>query len=186
MFLLQLYDKLKINQSINYGEIKMKKLLVLLLLMLVPASQCFAQATSPVCTSEDHDDLDFWVGKWNAVWDGGSGTNEITKEYSGCVIREDFKGSNLLGMSVSTYFPGDKSWHQTWMDEQNGYLNLDGYYDGADYIFHTTPDANNPDIQLQMVFSDIKKDSFTWTWMRTTDGGKNWQNNWQISYTRVK
>lgn len=145
-----------------------------------------AQEQASTCDSDVHDDLDFWVGKWDAVWEGGSGTNTITKEYNGCLIREDFKGSNLLGMSVSSYSQADKMWRQTWIDEQNGYLDLKGYYEGENYIFHTVPDSSKPNAQLRMVFSDIKKDSFTWTWMGTQDGGENWNNLWQISYTRME
>ena len=163
----------------------MKKIFLLLLLSLITTSQCYAQQNVPTCDSDNHDDLDFWVGKWNVAWEGGSGTNEITKEYKGCVIRENFQGSNLLGMSISTYLPADKSWHQTWMDEQNGYLDLTGFYQGNNYIFHTTPNSDTPDTQLQMVFSNIQKDSFTWTWMGTRNGGKNWNTLWQISYTRA-
>ncbi len=163
----------------------MIRILSMIASLLIPL---FAQAQEqvPACDSDVHDDLDFWVGKWDAVWEGGSGTNEITKEYNGCLIREDFRGSNLLGMSVSSYSQVDKMWRQTWIDEQNGYLDLKGYYDGDNYIFHTVPDASKPNAQLRMVFSDIKKDSFTWTWMGTQDGGENWNNLWQISYTRME
>lgn len=161
----------------------MKKLLLILILLPLAVN---AQQEVPSCNSDVHDDLDFWIGKWDAIWEGGSGTNEITKEYNGCLIRENFQGSNLLGMSVSSYSQADKMWRQTWIDEQNGYLDLKGYYEGDNYIFHTMPDASKPDTQLRMVFSDIKQDSFTWTWMGTTDGGKNWNTRWQISYTRAE
>ncbi|MBT5072138.1 MAG: hypothetical protein HOJ34_11845 [Kordiimonadaceae bacterium] len=164
----------------------MKNIILLILLSTLPLNSSFSQQPVTPCNSEDHDDIDFWVGKWDATWQGGSGTNEITKEYNGCVIRENFKGSNLLGMSVSSYSKADKTWRQIWLDEQNGFLDLKGFYDGDNYIFHTTPNPDTPNSQLQMVFTDIQKDSFTWTWMATNDGGKNWQNNWQISYTRAK
>lgn len=163
----------------------MKKIIIALLLLLIPTT-LIAQQQAQTCNSDVHDDLDFWVGKWDAAWEGGSGTNEITKEYNGCLIREDFRGSNLLGMSVSSYSQADKMWRQTWIDEQNGFLDLKGYYEGENFIFHTTPDATKPNIQLQMVFSDIKKNNFTWTWMGTNDGGENWNNLWQINYTRAK
>lgn len=163
----------------------MRKILSIIASFLLPLI-AHAQQPEQACNSELHDDLDFWVGKWDATWEGGSGTNEITKEYNGCLIRENFKGSNLLGMSVSSYSPTDKMWRQTWIDEQNGYLDLKGYYEGEDYIFHTTPDTSKPEAQLRMVFSDIQQDSFTWTWMGTQDGGKNWNTRWQIHYTRLK
>jgi hypothetical protein len=35
-----------------------------------------------------------------------------------------------------------------------------------------------------MVFYDIKKDSFTWDWEGTQDGGETWNLLWRINYTR--
>ena len=72
----------------------------LVLLIIIPLQNTFAQQKTPICSSPEYSTLDFWVGKWNASWEGGSGTNQITREYNGCVIREDFRGSNLKGMSI--------------------------------------------------------------------------------------
>ena len=162
----------------------MKSIFAILLLIGLTTQTLNAQQQS-TCTSIDHSTLDFWVGKWNVSWDGGSGTNEITKEYDGCVIRENFKGSNLKGMSISSYVPAEGVWRQIWVDEQNGFLDLVGKSDGTNYIFHTTPDTVTPNIQLQMVFSKIQKDSFVWTWQRTENSGESWQDLWQINYTRA-
>ncbi len=138
------------------------------------------------CSSANHTTLDFWVGKWSVSWEGGSGTNEITKEYHGCVIRENFKGSNLKGMSISSYVPATDTWRQIWVDEENGFLDLKGKKSGENYIFHTTPNSSKPNIQLQMVFANITENSFLWTWQRTDDHGENWQNLWQINYKRIE
>ena len=52
------------------------------------------------------DDLDFWVGEWDARWDGGHGTNTVTSELDGAVILERFDGrpgTTLRGLSVSVF-----------------------------------------------------------------------------------
>lgn len=161
----------------------MKK--ICFLILLFTSHLAYAQG-QVVCNSDQHDDIDFWVGSWNLTWDGGYGTNHITKEYGGCVIRENFVGTNMIGMSVSSYNQFEKKWKQIWLDEQNSYLDLDGYYEGDDYVFHTVPDQNKPNEQRRMIFTDIKKDSLTWSWQNTTDSGATWQDLWVISYKRIK
>jgi hypothetical protein len=37
-----------------------------------------------------------------------------------------------------------------------------------------------------MIFRDIRNDSLTWDWERSTDDGKTWSRQWRILYTRRK
>ncbi len=163
-----------------------KYLILLILLFSAPLQNTLAQQNNSTCNGPEYSVLDFWVGKWDLTWEGGSGTNEITKEYNDCVIHENFKGSNLKGMSISSYVEPAGTWRQIWVDEENSFLDLYGKKDGGNYIFHTTPNDETPNIQLQMVFSEIKPDSFIWTWQRTDNGGDTWQDLWKISYKRAK
>lgn len=140
--------------------------------------------------------FDFWVGQWDAKWGegktAGSGTNTITKKLDDKVINEDFKileGQNagFLGNSVSVYNPRTKQWHQAWVDNQGGYINLVGEIDGDKRIFKTLPVEKDGKVSIQrMVFYDITPDSFTWDWEGTQDGGETWSLLWQIKYTRKK
>ena len=48
--------------------------------------------------------LDFWLGDWQATWDGGSGRNQVTREVGGQVIVERFEAAGdepFSGISVS-------------------------------------------------------------------------------------
>jgi len=36
----------------------------------------------------------------------------------------------------------------------------------------------------RMIFYNIKKDSFDWSWEASTDGGATWKSNWLIHYKR--
>lgn len=140
--------------------------------------------------------FDFWVGEWNAKWGegetAGSGTNNITKKLDDKVINEDFKilegpNAGFLGNSVSIYNPRTKLWHQAWVDNSGGFINLIGEIDGNRKIFKTLPIEKDGKVIIQrMVFYDIKQDSFTWDWEGTQDGGKTWNLQWQIKYTRKK
>ncbi len=162
----------------------MRNFLLTIIIFLCSFTISIAQQPKEFCTSVDHHIMDFWVGSWDLTWQGGKGTNTITKTHGGCVVQEDFNSANLNGLSISSYDINAKTWRQIWVDNQNGFLNLFGKKDGENFIFHTTPNLENPNIQLQMVFSDIKKDSFIWTWQRTESNGEEWNNLWQISYKR--
>ena len=165
----------------------MKHFLLVLVSLLI-TSQNFAQ-------EKPSNYFDFWIGSWDVTWtyaDGspGKGTNEITKVLDGSVIQENFVGlegayKGFKGISISVYNQAQDKWYQTWQDNQGGNINLTGELDGDKRIFRTALDeANGQRIYSRMVFYDIKKDSFTWDWEQTTDGGETWTLNWRINYKR--
>jgi hypothetical protein len=152
-----------------------------------------AQQPAP-CVAPEFRQLDFWLGEWDLTWPapgdslGGKGTNRIEKILDGCVIQENFSGDGpraLVGHSVSTYSVQEKKWKQTWVDNQGGYLALTGELKDGEMILGrqgTGPDGKP--LQARMVFFHIKPDSFDWCWEASTDGGKTWQVNWPIHYSR--
>ena len=145
----------------------------------------------------DETSYDFWLGKWDANWENadgstGSGTNHIFKVLDGKVLEENFeittgKQAGFLGMSISVFNPNKKEWHQAWADNQGGYIDLVGEINGDRKIFKTKPVTSGDKVIMQrMVFYNIKKDKFTWDWEGTQDGGKSWNLQWRINYTRQK
>lgn len=139
---------------------------------------------------------DFWVGEWAATWDEGDGkmgkgTNSITKILDGKVIQENFQilegqSKGFKGMSHSVYRSQFKTWKQAWVDNQGGYFDFTGRIDGDKRYFETQVfDRGEKQVQQRMVFYDIQKDSFTWDWESSQDGGETWTLNWRISYTRT-
>jgi hypothetical protein len=140
-------------------------LTIILMWMLGAASPSLAQ-TQAACSTSEHRALDFWVGEWDVSWEGGQGSNSITKILSGCAVEENFQGgpstNNLIGRSISTYSNGQ--WRQTWVDNQNGYFTLSG--------------------GVEMVFEDIEQDSFVWRWQRRSGPDAPWSDAWVIRYRR--
>ena len=138
---------------------------------------------------------DFWVGKWDATWEGpdgskGKGTNHLFKVLDEKVIEENFvitEGANagFKGKSLSVFNPNTKQWHQAWADNQGGYFDFIGEVDGDRKIFKTKViERGEKKIIQRMVFSDIKYESFTWDWENSQDGGETWALLWKINYTR--
>ena len=167
----------------------MKKLLSLLFATCLFASLADAQSDQL-----DSATYDFWVGKWDAKWENangttGSGTNHIFKVLDGTVIEENFAitegaQAGFLGKSLSV-MDANNQWHQAWVDNQGGYYDFIGEVVGEKKIFKTKlVEKDGKKIIQRMVFYDIKKDSFTWDWEGTQDGGETWKLLWRINYTR--
>ena len=131
--------------------------------------------------------FDFWIGQWNLTWPGGHGTNQVTFALDSAVILEQFNGGQSLplrGMSVSVYDRKAALWKQTWVDNQGGYLDFSGTFDGRRMILQRRPSAADSSIIQRMVWANITADSLEWSWERSEDGGTSWKTLWPIHYAR--
>jgi hypothetical protein len=127
------------------------------------------------------DDFDFWVGEWDAQWEGGRGTNVVTSELDGTVILERFDGrpgTDLQGISVTVH--DGTEWRQTWVDSQHGYIDLRGGPQGDVVELRHERDG----IPFRMRFTEIREDSFVWLWESKPNGA--WEERWRIDYTRLR
>ena len=158
------------------------------------------QATTPAvqppnpCEAPEQKQLNFWVGEWTAAWPGPKegeiqkGSNSITRILDGCIVQETFDGgkdSPLRGHSVSVFDMQSGKWKQTWVDNQGSYLDFVGEFkDGQMILGREFRKADGTKIMHRMVFKNITPNSFDWSWEASKDGGKTWQVQWPIKYTR--
>jgi hypothetical protein len=169
---------------------------LLALILISNSVVSFAQQTTsvannpPSCSQPEARQFDFWIGEWNLEWGSGSkGRNVIEKSLGGCVIVENFDGTPaipLRGMSVSTFNPRSRRWHQTWVDNQGSYLDLVGEYKTSSMVLQRKGTVNGKEVLQRMVWYDIKQDSLQWNWERSEDEGKTWTVLWKIKYLRKK
>jgi hypothetical protein len=94
-----------------------------------------AMAGSPGCSAPEYRQLDFWLGNWQALDDGGKGPpvarDEITGTLDGCVILERYRQNDGLdGNGVTIYDASRKLWHQTWVTNSGQLLIIEGRFDG--------------------------------------------------------
>lgn len=145
------------------------------------------------CSAPEASQFDFWVGNWEATWaDTMHGTNHIEKLFGNCTIHENFSDPRIgyLGQSWSVYNNNYKQWQQTWVDNQGGYIALTGGMVGDSMILKTaertvpTTISNTGKMMSRMVYYNIKKESFDWSWQSSGDGGVTWKTNWLIHYKR--
>lgn len=167
----------------------MKKSLSLLFTVCLFSALTIAQSGQLDNATED-----FWLGKWDAIWENtngttGSGTNHVFKVPDGTVLEENFAitggaQAGFLGKSISV-MDAKNQWHQAWADNQGGYFDFIGEVLGEKKIFKTRLVVRDgKKIIHRMIFYEIKEDSFTtWDQEGTKDGGETWNLLWRINYT---
>lgn len=149
------------------------------------------------CESPEFSQFDFWLGEWDLTWpaeqiggeegETGSGSNVITKLFNDCGVEESFSTSDgaFQGRSFSVFAPQEGIWKQTWVDNQGGFLVFEGTFDGDRMELRTHPvEREGKVVVTRMVFRDITDGSLSWDWQGSRDGGKNWDDLWNISYQR--
>jgi hypothetical protein len=137
----------------------------------------------------DGTELEFWLGSWDAAWDGGAGTNRLARILGGHVIHEQFEGgdpeSRLHGQSWSVFDPERRLWRQTWVDDTGSYLDLLGDRVDGWFGFVRPAPERGAAARQRMVFRDIEADRFRWTWELSLDDGATWDVRWEIDYRRA-
>ena len=153
------------------------------------AGDAAGEAPPAPCQAPEAGQFDFWLGEWDLTWgEDGKGRNVITRVLGDCVIEENFDGTPstpLVGRSYSVYNVRTGRWHQTWVDNQGGYLDFVGGL-GSEGRMILSRDAmvEGQPIQQRMVWYNISEDAFDWNWERSDDGGETWQVQWTIRYVR--
>jgi hypothetical protein len=134
-------------------------------------------------------DFDFWLGTWVVTWgDGAShGRNVVTKTHGGKVVTENFDGRpgvELHGTSLSAYDEARDLWRQTWVDDEGNYFALEGRFENSEMTLLCDRHSGPPDVVYRMRFVDIARNSLTWIWEKSTDGGNTFDPAWRLAYTR--
>ena len=97
------------------------------------------------------DALDFWLGSWIATWEGGGGTNIVTRELADAVVVERFEAAPpepWSGMSVSVHDPTSERWRQTWVDSNGSYWHFVGTRTGRGHdLRHAGTGRRRPVVQ---------------------------------------
>ena len=131
--------------------------------------------------------FDFWIGHWDLTWPGGKGSNRISFALDSVVILEEFSGQEsiaLRGMSLSVYDMRAGAWKQTWVDNQGGYLDFVGGFNGQSMILQRSAVLDGQHALQRMIWFNITRDSLDWAWERSDDSGSTWKTLWPIHYVR--
>lgn len=139
-----------------------------------------ASAPTAACSSAEHRQMDFWLGRWAARDKAGQllGHQLIELNEQGCVLQEWWRGNgyeNGAGTSLSMYDQKRKLWNHSWFSARGNLLSIEGgwngsamvmtgYYQNADGIreLHRTQWQPLPDGRVYQF------------WQSSVDGGLNW------------
>jgi Protein of unknown function (DUF1579) len=146
------------------------------------------------CAVKQQQQLDFWVGEWDLTWPGTKpgdvqrGTNSVRRVLDNCVVEENFSGGDemhLRGKSVSIFDTRAGKWKQTWVDNEGGYLDFVGeFIDGQMILGREVTRPDGAKNLQRMVYKNISKDQFDWSWESSQDTGKTWHVIWPVHYRR--
>jgi hypothetical protein len=142
------------------------------------------------CTTAQDRQFDFWAGRWN-VTDNASGkavgTNDITREYDGCVLQEHWKGAGGDdGSSFNHYDAARKVWHQTWVDNRGGILYLDGGLKNGSMVLGGKRRARTGGwVTDRITYTPRPDGSVRQWWQVTRDGGATWKTVFDGIYRKA-
>jgi len=105
-----------------------------------------AKPAAQACSAPQHRQFDFWIGHWDVFQPDGkqAGENLIEPILGGCALRESWQGrGGFAGTSLNAYDAAGKRWHQTWLDNQAGRLDLSGGLEGQAMLLASS--APHPD-----------------------------------------
>lgn len=155
-----------------------------------PAATGAATARPAPCATAKDREFDFWIGRWN-VTDHATGhpagTNDVTREYRGCVLQEHWSGTGgERGSSFNHYDAPRKVWHQSWVDDQGGLLLLDGgMKDGSMVLSGSRPARRGTGTVIDRItFTPQADGSVRQWWQVSRDGGKTWTTSFDGIYRR--
>jgi hypothetical protein len=151
---------------------------------VVPAASAGHAAA---CAAAEYRAFDFWVGQWNVYGPKGrlAGTNNITKEYDGCVVHERYEGrGGYRGESLNTFDAGRKVWHQTWVDNSGLLLVIEGGLEEGKMVLRgQTTDKEGKVTRHRITWSRNADGSVRQLW-ESTDANGQWAVSFDGKYVR--
>ena len=142
------------------------------------------------CSAQAHRQFDFWIGHWDVYQPDGklAGDNLIEPILGGCALRETWHGrGGFTGTSLNAYHPTEQRWHQTWLDNQGGRLDLASGLEGqAMLLASSEPHPDKPGVWLdQRISWTVQPDaSVRQLWSTSEDGGETWSVVFDGKYVR--
>jgi hypothetical protein len=126
-------------------------------------------APAPTCDEDAYRQFDFWIGKWIVTEAGQpAGQNTIEPDLKRCALFESWSSvDGGRGRSINFYDRNTRRWHQTWIDDRGGALELDGGVVGGSMVLEG--DRLNPTVGKSV------RQRITWTPQPDGSVRQHWQ-----------
>lgn len=195
----------KYSRSIGYGPLC---LLLCALFVLGGPPQAHAQKPAPAAQAMPHDgshDFDFHFGIWKThisilknpltgskTWDQYDGVSVVRKVWNGRAslfeLEAQGAGGPIEGVGLRMYNPQSHQWSLNWASSKDGKLEqpMIGAFKNGRGDFFDQETFNGRAIYVRNGFMDITPNSSRFEQAFSDDGGKSWETNWVMTFTRMK
>ncbi len=140
------------------------------------------------CAKPEHRQFDFWVGEWKVQGPKGNpvGESSITSILGRCVILENWRGAGgSNGTSLNTFDATRGVWHQTWVDNQGGLLQLEGHATEGRMVLEGVQTRREGGPSRERITWEKQGDRVRQLWESSTDEGKTWKVLFDGLYVRA-
>ncbi|MGP8056572.1 MAG: hypothetical protein ACLQEQ_04385 [Nitrososphaerales archaeon] len=150
-------------------------------------------------------DFDFLMGKWKIrhrrltkplsgsfAWYEFDGEGEAMRVWGGGDNIDEIWGDapqgRIRGMTLRLYDRKSKQWRLYWANMATGVLETPvvGEFKDRKGEFYDQELYNGRAILVRYIWSDISRDSCRWEQAFSPDGGKTWETNWTMEFSRIK
>jgi tetratricopeptide (TPR) repeat protein len=145
----------------------------------------------PCAYTPENREFDFWIGEWNVSSTQGAtpaGNSKIELILDDCVIQENWSSLNspYTGKSYNIYNAALKRWEQYWVDSVGGNIFFHGgLKDGVmDYWTDEIPQPGGTVLKRRLQFFKLGPDTVRQFSQGSTDGGKTWHVEYDLTYVR--
>jgi len=148
-------------------------------------------------------DFDFFIGSWKVqnrklkerlkgctAWDEFEGTVVARHIWGGRANTDEFEADSpsghIQGMTLRLFDPKSEHWSLYWANSSNGILEkpmIGGFQNGRGE-FYDQEMFEGKSIFVRFLWSDITQNSCRWEQAFSPDGGKSWETNWIMEFTR--
>ncbi len=156
--------------------------------------------------SDHAHDFDFLIGKWRVHhrrlkarlanshdWVEFEGTSELRMTMGGSGTMDDnfigIPGGAYHAMGIRGYDHKTQTWAIWWLDGRDphtiGAPVIGNFQNGAG-TFEGDDTFDGKPIKVRYVWSNITPNSAHWEQAFSPNGGKSWEVNWEMDFTRVK
>lgn len=145
-------------------------------------------------------DFDFLAGEWKIhhrrlkdgtsnVWEESASGATVHRVLDGMGSIEELRkpDGSYMGMGVRVWLPQEKKWADHWTGTYNGVVNpaQKGEFIDGEGIFITHEEVDSVKWQYRGVWDRITPTSCRWHQSASKDGGKTWEWNWWMDWTRA-
>jgi hypothetical protein len=148
-------------------------------------------------------DFDFWMGSWkvhnrrlrnplsgSTSWYEFDGTMVARPIWGGRANMDEYEADSptghIQGMTLRLYDPKARQWSIYWANSATGTLEkpMVGRFENGRGEFFDQETFEGKSIFVRYVWSNITAISCRWEQAFSTDGGKTWETNWIMTFTR--